>query len=203
MADMRVALLAAALMSGVALPMTAQTAGRFSGELRSQRPAQPSRPQGRPPQAPQTGASPFRMSLNTEPGHVPPRGRFARLPWFGFVYVDPYWWAPEGFDPSLPPPVAPGNDSRPTGGLQLDVDPRQGLVYADGWLLGIVDTFSGYYRHLDLPAGPHLIEIVAPDYEPLAVELTVTPGRTTTGNIWAPATSCAGCRSPTWRRSPR
>jgi hypothetical protein len=120
------------------------------------------------------------MSWNAPLNPVPGRGRFARLPWFGFVYLDPYWWAPEGFDPSFPPPIAPGNDSRPTGGLQLDVDPRRALVYADGWLVGIVDAFSGYYRHLDLPAGPHLIEIIAPDYEPLSVELTVTPGRTTT-----------------------
>ena len=172
----------ALIVSSASRPLTAQT-GVMSGSIGSQaqRPAQPSRPQGRPPQGPQQpGTAPFRMSLTARPNPAPARGRFARLPWFGFVYVDPYWWAPEGFDPSFPPAIAPGDASRPTGGLQLDVDPRRALVYADGWLVGIVDTFSGYYHHLDLPAGPHLIEIVAPDYEPLAVEITVTPGRTTT-----------------------
>ena len=174
-------LLAALVISGIALPLTAQTGGRLSGDMHMQRPAQPSRPQGRPPQTPpQPGTTPFRMSWIARPNTAPAHGRFARLPWFGFVYVDPYWWAPEAFDPSFPPVIASGDNSRPTGGLQLDVDPRRALVYADGWLVGIVDTFSGYYNHLDLPAGPHLIEIVAPDYEPLAVEITVTPGRTTT-----------------------
>lgn len=181
-----VLLFAALVMCSATRPL-AQT-GVMRGSIGShvQRPAQPSpppsRPQGgRPPQAPpHPGIAPFRMSLDTGPGHGPARGRFARLPWFGFVYVDPYWWAPEGFDPSFPQAVAPGDNSRPTGGVQLDVDPRRALVYADGWLVGVVDTFSGYYHHLDLPAGLHLIEIVAPDYEPLAVELTITPGRTTT-----------------------
>ena len=74
----------------------------------------------------------------------------------------------------------PPNDSAPTGGLQLDVEPRRALVYVDGWLVGVVDQFSGYYQHLDLPARSHRIEFVAPDYDPLTVAVMVTPGRTTT-----------------------
>jgi len=76
------------------------------------------------------------------------------------------------------PPSA--DDGRPRGGLQLDVDPRRALVYVDGWFVGIVDSFSGYYHHLDLAAGRHQIELVASDYEPLVVEVVVSPGRTTT-----------------------
>jgi len=76
------------------------------------------------------------------------------------------------------PPSA--DDGRPRGGLQLDVDPRRALVYVDGWFVGIVDSFSGYYHHLDLAAGRHQIELVASDYEPLVVEVVVSPSRTTT-----------------------
>ena len=120
--------------------------------------------------------------MTTRPRTLSGRAPFpVRSLWFGLLFVDPYYWAPVGFDtpfPAAPPPLVDAN--RPTGGLQLDVDPRRALVYADGWPMGIVESFSGYYNHLDLPAGLHQIEIVAPDYEPLAVEVIVTPGRTTT-----------------------
>ena len=47
-----------------------------------------------------------------------------------------YWWAPSSFDPTILPPAAlPPSDSRPTGGLQLHVEPRRALVYVDGWSL--------------------------------------------------------------------
>ncbi len=75
----------------------------------------------------------------------------------------------------------PGDDiERPTGGLQIDVEPRRALVYVDGRHAGTVEAFSGYYRHLDLAAGPHIIELLADGYEPLSAEVLVTPGRTTT-----------------------
>jgi len=66
------------------------------------------------------------------------------------------------------------------GGLQLDVEPRRARVYVDGWFVGVVDEFSGYYHHLDLAAGPHRIELIASDYDPLLVEVAVSPGGTTT-----------------------
>jgi len=64
--------------------------------------------------------------------------------------------------------------------VQLDVEPRHALVYADGWCVGVVDDFSGYYHHLEIGAGLHDIEIVAPGYEPASIRLAVSPGRTTT-----------------------
>jgi hypothetical protein len=103
-----------------------------------------------------------------------------RSSWLGLVLVDPYWWAPRFDEESLAPAAVPPSDSPPTGGLQLDVEPRRALVYVDGWLVGVVDEFSGYYHHLDLAAGPHRIDLVASDYDPLRVAVMVTPGRTTT-----------------------
>jgi hypothetical protein len=67
-----------------------------------------------------------------------------------------------------------------SGGLQLDIEPRRALVYVDGWYVGVVDQFSGYYRHLEIAAGSHTIEILATDYEPLAFDVAISPGRTTT-----------------------
>jgi hypothetical protein len=103
------------------------------------------------------------------------------LPWFGLVAFDSFWWAPGEAGEPLSPPAPPGaNDERPLGGLQIDVEPRRALVYVDGWQAGIVESFSGYYRHLDLAAGPHIIELLADGYQPLSAEVLVTPGRTTT-----------------------
>ena len=100
--------------------------------------------------------------------------------WFGFALFDPYWWAPSYFGQTFVPPALLPSDGRPEGGLQLDVEPRRALVYVDGLYAGVVDRFSGYYHHLDLAAGPHRIELVASDYDPLIVDVMVTPGRTTT-----------------------
>ena len=104
-----------------------------------------------------------------------------RLPWFGLVVFDSYWLGPGSVGAtSFPPAASTAEEGRPTGGLQLDVDPRRALVYVDGRPVGVVESFSGYYRHLDLAAGAHQIELVAVDYEPLVIEVVVSPGRTTT-----------------------
>jgi hypothetical protein len=75
----------------------------------------------------------------------------------------------------VPPP-----EGAPTGGVQLDIEPRRAQVYVDGAYVGVVSAFSGYYQHLDLVAGPHLVTIVAPNYEPLIIHVMVSPGRTMT-----------------------
>jgi hypothetical protein len=66
------------------------------------------------------------------------------------------------------------------GGVQLDVQPWRAQVYVDDAYVGLVDDFKGYYRHLEISAGPHVIMIVMPDYEPLIVDTLVSPGQVTT-----------------------
>jgi hypothetical protein len=83
---------------------------------------------------------------------------------------------PEG-DQAGPPPIG---DGAPTGGLQIDIQPWSADVYVDGKRAGRVEEFRGYYQHLDLPAGPHTIAIVAAGYEPMIFGVLVTPGRTIT-----------------------
>jgi len=83
--------------------------------------------------------------------------------------------------PALPsaqlPPIAPG---APAGGVQLDVQPWSAEVYVDGTRLGRVERFRGYYQHLALPAGPHIIALIAHGYDPMIFGVTVIPGRTIT-----------------------
>jgi hypothetical protein len=45
---------------------------------------------------------------------------------------------------------------------------------------GRVSDFNGYYKHLDVVAGPHQIVIVEPNYQPLVVDAVIVPGRTDT-----------------------
>ncbi len=73
---------------------------------------------------------------------------------------------------------APGE--APEGGLQLDVEPRRAAVYVDGVYAGTVDDFSGYYRHLSLTSGPHRIVILERGFEPLSINVVISPGRTAT-----------------------
>ena len=53
-------------------------------------------------------------------------------------------------------------------------------MYVDGVLAGTVDQFKGYFQHLEISAGFHVIDFLAPDYEPLTVPVTVVPNKTTT-----------------------
>jgi len=76
--------------------------------------------------------------------------------------------------------TGPPLDNAQTGGLQLDVAPRSANVYVDGAHVGVVSDFSGYYKHLDIAAGPHVITIVARHYEPLIISVIVVPGQTAT-----------------------
>ena len=77
-------------------------------------------------------------------------------------------------------PTAAAAQARPLGGIQLDVEPRRAQVFVDGNYAGIVDNFRGYYQHLTLPVGAHLLEIVAPGFVPLSFETTIVPDRTIT-----------------------
>ena len=78
------------------------------------------------------------------------------------------------------PVQIPVLEGAPTGGVQLDVDPRSAQVYVDGTYVGVIREFSGYYKHLELVAGPHFVTMIAPSYEPLTISVLVSPGHTLT-----------------------
>ncbi len=64
------------------------------------------------------------------------------------------------------------------GGVRLDMPQRDAEVYVDGYYAGIVDDFDGSLQRLQLEPGPHRIEIRAPGYEPIALDVNIQPGRT-------------------------
>lgn len=71
------------------------------------------------------------------------------------------------------------------GSLHLKMTPRGAEVYVDGYYAGVVDDFDGIFQRLHLDAGPHRIEVRAPGYEPLMLDVRIDPDRTTTyrGNL--------------------
>jgi hypothetical protein len=64
------------------------------------------------------------------------------------------------------------------GGVRVDLPQRDAQVFVDGYYAGIVDDFDGAFQHLDLPAGPHRIEVRAPGFQTIAFDVNVEPGRT-------------------------
>ena len=85
-------------------------------------------------------------------------------------------WVPEGVALEQGQ-VAEG---APAGGVQLDIQPWSADVYVDGARVGRVEQFRGYYQHLELPAGPHTIAIVASGYQMVILDVLVIPGKTIT-----------------------
>ena len=83
---------------------------------------------------------------------------------YGFGPAPAYGYAADPFD-----------RTDATGSIRLQVEPETGEVFVDGYYAGIVDEFDGHFQHLDLTPGPHHIEIVAPDYQPLSLDVTIQP----------------------------
>jgi hypothetical protein len=110
-----------------------------------------------------------------EPSQPRPSRRGARPG--GLIVLWPF---DQVISPVVPIVALPIPDTGLRGGVQLDVQPWRAEVFVDGIYAGLVEDFSGYYRHLDVVAGPHVITIVAPDHEPLVFEVMVSPGRTIT-----------------------
>jgi hypothetical protein len=105
-----------------------------------------------------------------------------RSSFLGLVVFDWYWWLyPDVGDETMARPLEmPQSGTSLSGGLQLDVEPRRAFVYVDRVLAGTVDQFKGYFQHLEVSAGFHVIDFLAHDYEPLTVGVTVVPNQTTT-----------------------
>ena len=84
----------------------------------------------------------------------------------------PYGVTPRGYYEPIP--------GRYYGGVRITGVPREAEVFADGYYVGLVDDFDGIFQHVNLEAGPHNIEINWGGYEPIAFDVYVRPGETTT-----------------------
>ncbi len=91
---------------------------------------------------------------------------------YGYAYGYPYGYPGYGY--------GYGYAGHAYGGVRITDAPRDAEVYADGYYVGIVDDFDGVFQHLDLPAGPHKIEIRAQGRPPIAFDVRALPGDTIT-----------------------
>jgi hypothetical protein len=99
----------------------------------------------------------------------------------GFGYYSDYYGPYGYYDPfgygAYPPATS---TYPPEGSLRLKVKPRAAQVYVDGYFVGVVDEFDGIFQRLQLEAGPHRIEVRAPGFENLAIDVQIRWDRTTT-----------------------
>lgn len=93
------------------------------------------------------------------------------------VYYGSGGYYPYGYTPDYYFQPIPG---RLYGGVRITGAPRDARVFADGYFVGLVDDFDGIFQHMNLEAGPHRIEIDWGGYQPLAFDIYVRPGVTTT-----------------------
>jgi hypothetical protein len=73
-------------------------------------------------------------------------------------------------------PIMIGPNSPYYGGVSLEISPSDGEVFVDGTYAGYVEDFDGTQQPLTLTAGSHRIEIRAPGYETLVLDVNVNPG---------------------------
>ncbi len=105
-------------------------------------------------------------------------GFYAGYP-FGYY---PYPYAGYGYYGYSPAYVVPV----PTvayGSLRIQGAPSDAQVFADGYYVGIVDDFNGVTQHLNLPAGPHHIEIRVSGPAPIEFDVRMEPGQTITYHV--------------------
>ncbi|HLG54274.1 MAG TPA: hypothetical protein VI485_03020 [Vicinamibacterales bacterium] len=111
------------------------------------------------------------VSLGFHYGYPGYYGHSLGYPWYGYrAYSYGY-----GYPGSIT--AAPG---QAFGRLRIDDAPADAQVFVDGYYAGIVDDFDGVRQYLTLEAGPHQIEIRAPELEPLVFDVNVQPGQTIT-----------------------
>ena len=97
----------------------------------------------------------------------------------GYFYYDRYRWSP-GSDLTYKGHSDHGNrwgDGFDVGQLRLQVSPRHAQVFVDGYYAGTVDDYDGAFQSLTLESGPYAIQIVAPGYETLDVDVRIIPGQ--------------------------
>ena len=105
---------------------------------------------------------------------------------FGFhPYPAPYYagfyypWAPYYQVGPYPYPYPyPMHYVDPGASLRLDVKPKNAEVYVDGFYAGIVDDFSGTFKHLNVPAGEHDLTLYLEGYRTAKQHLRLTSDKT-------------------------
>ena len=77
--------------------------------------------------------------------------------------------------PSAAVMVGPGSPYY--GGVALEMTPYDADVWVDGTYAGRVEDFDGTTQPLTLTSGTHEIEVQAPGYEPMRINVEIQPGQ--------------------------
>jgi hypothetical protein len=102
-------------------------------------------------------------------------GIFAGYP-VPYSYSYPYPIPVYGYRaPRAPVIVGPGSPYY--GAVALEINPADAEVYVDGSYAGYAGEFDGTQQPLTLAAGTHRIEVQAPGYAPLIIDVQVQPGQ--------------------------
>jgi hypothetical protein len=88
-------------------------------------------------------------------------------------YYDGYYGAYDPWYGWFPTYTSSSYGSDHAGGLRLKVKPNDAGVYVDGFYVGTVDDFDNSWQRLKLDPGPHRIEIRAPNYQNLSVDVMI------------------------------
>ena len=100
-------------------------------------------------------------------------------PGYGYGYYGGHGYDGYGYGYGYPGYITAA-PSEAYGRVRIQDAPRDAQVFADGYYVGVVDDFDGAFQHLNLEVGVHQIEIRAPGFETLALDVNVQPGQTIT-----------------------
>ena len=106
----------------------------------------------------------------------------------GGFYGDPFWadgswgpgWGGGGWGPYAYSSDGYYNAAREQGGIHIKVKPKTASVFVDGYYVGVVNDFDGFFQKLNLQPGPHRIEIRQQGYKPITFDVKIEPGQTIT-----------------------
>jgi hypothetical protein len=84
------------------------------------------------------------------------------------------WYAPIGYP--YPPYGYAAYDR--SASLRVEVEPREGEVFVDGYYAGVVDDFDGMFQRLRVEPGEHEIQLYLQGYRSFRQRVYLQPGRT-------------------------
>ena len=140
------------------------------------------RPAVRPPARAVPRLSPRRPARAVRAVRVP-----ARRVWVGARLYRPYhvtyyhpwdpFYGPYGYGPWRYP-YHPYDGYGASSAVRLQVSPRETEVFVDGYYVGVVDSFDGFFQRLWLPPGNHEIELYLAGYKSSRRRLYMVPDQT-------------------------
>jgi hypothetical protein len=92
------------------------------------------------------------------------------------------FYVPQPLEVPAPPPeprVRPSKQAA-SSRLILDVQPNGAEIFSDGYYIGVPEDFSAARGGGILEAGVHRIDVSAPGFEPVSVDVRLAPGQSVT-----------------------